>query len=226
MRLSLLLSTAAAATLMAGSALAADLGMRAAPVPSYAPTPLYNWTGFNVGVHGGYLWGDADISGFSTPAISDIDLDSAFGGIQLGYLWQSNALVFGIETDFSLTDGSGSSYYFTGEGLSVDLDWFGTVRGKVGYAIDNVLIYGTGGLAYGHISVDEIFFGDGASKDTTKLGWTAGAGIDWAFAKNWTVGLEYRYMDFGSVGFTPNFFDQTDVDVTSSTVRLNVNYKF
>lgn len=225
MRLSLLLSTAAAATLMAGSAMAADLGMRAAPVPSYAPTPLYNWTGFNIGVHAGYLWGDADVSGYA-PGVPDIDLDSAFGGIQLGYLWQSNALVFGIETDFSFTDASGSSYYQPSEGLSVELDWFGTVRGKVGYAIDNVLIYGTGGLAYGHISADEINFGSGASTDKTKLGWTAGAGVDWAFAKNWTVGVEYRYMDFGSVSFDPDAFGPADIDVTSSTVRLNVNYKF
>lgn len=226
MRFSILTTTMIAGALIAGNAAAADLGMRPAPSPAYAPVAVYNWSGVNVGLHGGYLWGDAELSGFA-PGVPDFSMDSGFFGIQLGYQWQSGAWVFGAETDLSFANADGSGFYTTGEGISANLDWFGTVRGKVGYAFDRVLVYGTGGLAFGRIEAEENFPApDSGSVDKTKFGWTLGAGIDWAFAQNWSAGLEYRHMDFGSVNFTPTYFGAGDIDVTTDSVRLNLNYRF
>lgn len=217
-------TTAIVGALIAGSAAAADFGTRPAPAPAYyAPVAAYNWSGVTVGLHAGYLWGDAELSGFS-PAVSDFSMDSAFGGLQFGYQWQTGTWVFGAEADLSFTNADGRSLISGGEGIAASLDWFGTVRGKVGYAFDRVLVYGTGGLAFGRIEATEPYGGD--SLDKTRFGWTLGAGFDWAFAQNWSAGLEYRHMDFGDLSFTPAYFGSGDVGVTTDTVRMNLNYRF
>jgi outer membrane immunogenic protein len=224
MRVSVLLSTAAAAMLMVGSASAADLGARVAPAPVYTAAPVFNWSGANIGLHGGYLWGNADPSYYyPTPSF---DLNSGFLGGQIGFSWQTGAFVFGAEADLSWTDANGAGYYYTNEGITADLNWFGTVRGKLGYAFDNVLLYGTGGLAFGGIEARNVEYSTTyGSADKTKLGWTLGAGVDYAFTPNWTLGLEYRHMDFGKVDFT-SFAGPASVDVSADTVRLNLNYRF
>ncbi len=141
-----------------------------------------------------------------------LGVSGGFGGGQLGCNYQAGAAVFGIETDFQ---GAGMSKSFGPTAFAVPgvitfngsdkLKWFGTLRGRLGYAADRVLLYVTGGLAYANNSFD--FTGIDAagnsftiSNSTTKMGWVVGAGVEWAVAGSWTVKAEYQYLSFGSVG--------------------------
>src|SRR5665647_115605 len=133
----------AATTLGVGAAAAADLPSRnyTKAVP-YAPA--FSWTGFYVGVNAGYGWASTSVSGLSGSS----NLDGFVGGGQIGYNWQgASPLVFGIEADFQ---GTGQSQTDTVGIVSIkqEMPWFGTVRGRIGYAFDRAMIYATGGLAY------------------------------------------------------------------------------
>ena len=146
--------------------------------------------------------------------------DTAFtGGGMIGYNWQHDALVLGAEADLNyLGFGDSATRDVSSEvsaalgqsvtakhKLSYDADWYGTLRGRIGFAADNLLIYGTGGLAYGHMSADSKAYGytatDSAewngSADSVNWGWTAGAGIEYGI-DNWSLGVEYLYVDLGS----------------------------
>jgi outer membrane immunogenic protein len=181
------------------------------------------------------------------------------GGGQAGYNWQWGSWVFGAETDFDGTSLSrsrsvigptfvepifGAPDFFTANG-SVKLDWLGSTRGRVGFAWDRLLIYGTGGVAYGGASsrLDVFDAVDGFSFSTsggssTRVGWTAGGGVEYAFTNNWIIGAEYLYYNLGSrhLNFVPNVaasdflgaavFSQTKIDFTGSVARARVSYKF
>lgn len=191
----------------AGGAFAAD--MRGAPYRPYAPAqvqPLtYNWGGLYLGGNAGYQWGGmtndrADPSG------------SAFG-LQLGYNWQTNQIVFGLETDmqWSNADDRAGSNRFSN-------DWFGTTRGRLGYAMNNVLLYGTGGVAYGGVEMRR----GGRSDSQTQVGWTVGAGAEVGLTPNWTAKVEYLYFDLND----EKYFTGTSHGLESSLLRAGVNYKF
>ena len=141
--------------------------------------------------------------------------------------------------------GAASIGVFTGitESKSAKISWFGTVRGKVGYVIDTLLLYGTGGLAYGKVSASTSFndpsFVPSAivfagSHSSTKLGWTAGAGVDYALSGKWTVGAEYLYVNLGSISVTETQVSgpanastfTSDSKFHAHVARLNFNYKF
>jgi outer membrane immunogenic protein len=219
--------------------------------------PYFNWTGCYLGLNGGYGWRkdhtvDAAFDDGVTIESSNIDTLSAkgwFGGGQVGCNYQAGAAVFGIETDFQ---GSGISSSFGPTVLagptvvgtftgSDKLKWFGTLRGRLGYAADRVLLYVTGGLAYANHSFE--FTGvDGPasfiiSNSTTKTGYVLGAGVEWAVAGSWTVKAEYQYLSFGSVGpFTepvlvggvPVGLNVTTASHKSDfqTIRIGFNYLF
>lgn len=149
--------------------------------------------------------------------------DAVFtGGALFGYNWQHDSLVLGVEADINYVGFSEdrsndfgdlrdvlpiqSNDPITGSSdLSFDANWFGTIRGRLGFAADNLLFYGTGGLAYGHMEASaDVEVGDGdetasysASTDATNWGWTVGGGMEYGI-DNWSVGIEYLYVDLGS----------------------------
>jgi outer membrane immunogenic protein len=195
----------AIATTASGSAAAADLPR--GPAPYYPPpASVYNWTGPYAGLNLGYQWAKVTNNVTEPSGIA--------GGGQLGYNWQLGQFVFGLETDIqaSAADDTFAPYKFSNP-------WFGTLRARIGYAINNVMLYGTGGLAYGELKGE--FFG--LEEDKTLVGWTAGAGIEYGFTQNWSAKLEYLYMDLASRTYS---ITGVDNGLHSNFVRLGVNYHF
>ncbi len=222
----------------AGGADAADL-YRAPPPPpvSYVPPIVTNtWTGFYVGVNGGYGWG----GGGDTIALSDgsdqwarAQPQGGFGGGQVGYNLQTGSFVFGFETDFQ---GAGISNSVTGTSVvngndftsQQSIDWFGTVRGRLGLAFGNTLVYGTGGFAYGNVNQRSNFNnGDVFASSTTQTGYTVGGGIEYKFNPAWSMKAEYQYIDLGSERLTDSLGNATNpLDTNFQTARVGLNYRF
>ncbi|MBS7545806.1 outer membrane protein [Ancylobacter oerskovii] len=198
---------------LAGLALAAAIAVPASaadlsyPAPAaYAPpAPVFTWTGFYLGANAGYGWGEADFSD---------DTNGFLGGIQAGYNWQfaGSPLVVGVETDIQATNIESPTF---------SLDYFGTVRARLGWAVDQFLIYGTGGFAYARGNYEI----GGLSNKQTNTGWTIGAGGEYAFSPNWSVKAEYLYLDLGSESYE-TVGGPIDVGTTANILRLGVNYKF
>ncbi|MEX0841793.1 MAG: outer membrane beta-barrel protein [Xanthobacteraceae bacterium] len=184
----------------------------AADVPGasrpYAPPSLqsgYSWTGPYVGANLGYQSG-AVTNNPTEPS-------GAFIGMQLGYNWHSGSLVFGGETDMQISgaDDVLAPWKFSNP-------WFGTTRARVGYASNNILFYGTGGLAYGGLDLESA----GLSQDKTHFGWTIGLGAEVGLTSNWTAKVEYLYIDLTD----RNYFIGTANGLESDLFRLGVNYRF
>lgn len=208
-------TTAGAVTDMTMSTLRFGLNYRFADMPVVqsaafpAKGPVYvanNWSGPYIGVHGGYAWGSFDATATA------LEPSGGFGGIQSGYNWQlSRNFVFGLESDSSwgsINDAIGAS--------NVDVDAMGTVRARLGYAMDRILIYGTGGLAWAHANAVYA----AAINDRFYLGWAAGAGIEYQLSPRWSAKLEYIYADFG------NITDNADTaSLTASTIKFGINYR-
>src|SRR3954469_7973574 len=189
------------------AATAADIpyGSRA-PYTVNQPLNAYSWAGPYLGGNIGYAWGSVSNNGAKPSGFA--------GGVQGGYNWQSGPWVFGLEADIQA---SGANATFAPWKFSNP--WFGTVRGRVGYALNNVLFYGTGGLAFGELR-GETF---GLAESHTTAGWTVGAGAEMGLAPNWTARVEYLYVDLSDSRFTitglPNGYH-------FGLVRLGVNYRF
>jgi outer membrane immunogenic protein len=192
-----LLGAVIAALAFGAPAQAADAPIKG---PYYKAAPVFSWTGFYFGGHIGYGWGEANV-----PAAGVVfDIDGFLGGAQLGYNWQvSPNWVFGIETDISASDIGAAGF---------NVDWFGTTRLRLGYSWDRMLLYVTGGLAYG-----------GTNATSGHAGWAAGAGLEWAFAPRWSAKIEYLFVDLGDE-ILPLFAAPVSVDF--STIRFGVNYRF
>jgi outer membrane immunogenic protein len=192
---------------------------------------VFSWTGFYVGANVGYGWGEADHQAGtnSGTGINDFDIDGAFAGGQIGYNWQFNQIVLGAEADiqWSGIDGDcGPGECGVPQSTEHEIDWFGTLRGRLGYAAGEWMPYVTGGYAFGD-ATRTTSSGGGASADANIDGWVAGAGVEWAFAPNWSAKAEYQYLDFGDERYvfsTPGF--DPIVDLTIHTVRIGVNYRF
>jgi outer membrane immunogenic protein len=188
------------------SAQAGDLpyGSRPFNVP---PQPIaYSWAGLYLGGNLGYAWGSVE-NNLTKPS-------GLAGGVQAGYNWQSGPLVFGAEGDIQASAASDTfaPYKFSNP-------WFGTVRGRAGYAFNNILFYGTGGLAFGELRGENIFL----SESHTTAGWTVGVGAEFGFAQNWSAKVEYLFVDLSSENFTitgvPNSF-------RFGLLRAGINYHF
>ncbi|QWG14947.1 outer membrane beta-barrel protein [Bradyrhizobium sediminis] len=193
----------------------------------------------------------------SAPLTGRANMDGFIGGGQIGYNWQRSRWLFGLEADFQGSDERATAGVCTIAGCPLGsavftanykLDWFGTVRGRAGFlATDRVLLYATGGLAYGHLSADDplVSFGWGS----TRAGWTVGAGVEAAINSNWSVKLEYLYMDLGDFGgnsasatvvtnalntptqgfntvTTTTLASAVNTRFTDNIVRVGVNYRF
>lgn len=199
---------AAAATCATMSAQAADMyGQRPYAQPYTVTQPLANsWMGPYIGGNLGYGWG--------TVTNSATNPSGVLGGVQAGYNYQSGQLVVGIEGDLQLnsSDDTFANYKFSNP-------WFGTVRGRLGYAFNNILLYGTGGLAFGSTK----FSSGGFSETQTSAGWTLGAGAEFALTQNWSAKVEYLYVDLGEKNFVMTAFPH---GYQFSTIRVGVNYRF
>lgn len=210
----LMVSAAFAAGLIGTSAFAADLGnVEPLPMPP-APVeamPANDWTGFYLGVLGGYAWGNAD-----TDAVGDIEVDGFDIGGYGGANWQWGNFVIGAEADLLYPFRDGSS-----GGISVDQGLNGSLRGRAGIALDRFLVYGTGGLAATQVELS----GGGVSDDDTLWGWTAGAGVEGQVLENVTARVEYRFTDYDDQTFTLGG-GPVESDLSTHSIRGGIGLKF
>lgn len=213
---------------MAGTAEAQARRARAQVVTE---RPVHQWTGFYIGGNIGY--GVAGLTD-SAPLAVTTNMTGMIGGVQAGYNYQINSIVVGIEADIQA---SGQSATYTRNlpiigDLTVDhrIPYFGTVRGKLGYAFDCgcVWAYGTLGWAYGayHPSVSAL--GVTLSGDYTRSALAVGAGVEWMVGRNWSAKLEALYMDTGDIGSAASFpvIGQVHMRVRDAITRIGLNYHF
>jgi outer membrane immunogenic protein len=242
----LFLAATAFVVLTAASAGAADMTAR----PVYGappPAPVYTWTGMYLGANVGYSWGqsrnDGSLPGLGFTVNETQNMDGVIGGGQTGYNYQFGAWVWGFESDLQASGQKGSAVIpvFLGTTVTTDhkLDWFGTSRSRLGYlATPNLLLYGTGGVAYGQIKDTYTATTVGlpaaaavASVKDVRAGWTLGGGIEGAFGGGWSAKVEYLYIDLGKLeqtvavplaGITATFNSR----VTDPILRVGLNYKW
>jgi outer membrane immunogenic protein len=259
-----------AATSM-GSAVAADL-TPAYKAPVKAIAPIATWTGFYIGGNVGYGWdtGSTGLSARSTdpvlaPALAAIQAagsypsslrtsaNGAIGGGQAGYNWQMSQWLFGLEADIQGAGIKGTAaqalapalFDATSTSVSKSIDWFGTVRGRLGVlATPQWLLYATGGLAYGQtrtsFTTTDVPFGciaaaticANGSSSSVRAGWTVGAGTEAMLGSNWSVKLEYLYVDLGRrsvdipASTVPAIVFTTSTAFREQVVRVGLNYHF
>ena len=244
------MGAAAGALVIAAQASAADLngGFKDSPRAFQAPM----WTGLYLGVNGGYGWRDTsdqfsyaacsanDCPPYGYDAFGGIGADGGFGGGQIGYSWQGflgmQPLVAGIEADFQGADikGSGTA---SGDGWSenykTNLDWFGTVRGRLGYTAGPALLYFTGGFAFGGLKhhAEDSYYAPNAvyESNDTVTGYVLGGGIEYKFNPSWSLKAEYQYLNFGKndPALVPNdayYPTPPASDDAFHTVRVGLNY--
>ena len=203
------------------------------------PPLVYDWSGFFVGLNGGYGFsGDETVR--LKPRFQDkagrLDLNGFFGGAQVGANWQTGNWVVGAEADLQLSDIVDSDTRRV-NGLDVSskgaIDWFSTVRLRSGYAIDNIMIFGTGGLALAGMNhkvhtVDDPSAAINLSDAYTASGWTAGAGVEWGFSANSSAKIEYLYTDLGKKEIGSSLSDDSYFQATPSfqSIRMGVDFRF
>jgi outer membrane immunogenic protein len=195
---------ALAAVLTVGAADAADMRM-----PYYeaaAPINSYSWTGPYLGGNLGYQWGNTTRNPTNPAGIA--------GGVQGGFNWQTGQFVFGTEADItaSAAEDTFAPWKFSNP-------WFGTLRARAGFALNNILVYATGGFAFGSGHLQAF----GATESHLHGGWTAGAGLEVGLTRNWSARVEYLFVSLGDQSYAltgaNNGFD-------SSVLRMGVNYRF
>jgi outer membrane immunogenic protein len=187
-------------------AMAADF-----PAQSYytAPAPLgpNSWAGPYLGATVGYEWGDVNNNPTKPSGIA--------GGVEAGYNWQFGQFLSGIETDINLSaaDDTFAPWQFSNP-------WFGTLRGRAGVALGNVLLFGTAGLAYGSLTADTA---GNLSESHTSLGWVAGGGLEVGFTPHWSAKAEWLYLDLADRSFSVT---GTSNGLAANLLRLGINYRF
>jgi outer membrane immunogenic protein len=231
-------AAAAVAFVAIAPAQAADLGRRYSKEPAYVtPSVPQLWNGFYIGGQVGYQSGNVRQREFDTATGVGTGINPGFGtsgvvgGLHAGYNYQNGFAVLGIETDI---EGSSLSGSVTQAGpltsTRFDSRWQGSLRGRFGYAMGPALIYATGGLAYGDLSYRyQVAAGPTETFRSTELGYTVGAGVEYAFSPSWSTRLEYRYTDFGdlthaSLVAAPGFSYRNRADF--HTIRAGVTWRF
>ena len=251
----LVLSTAAIAALST-TAFAADLPSRAAP-PVYIPPPAFTWAGVYLGATAGFAQGYHtfdDLAGslLGYPGLANTQSSGFAGGGTLGINLQAGSLVYGLETDINwlsnkttYVDPNGAINNFYPSATN-RLNYLGTVRGRLGLAIDRTLIYFTAGLAYGNVN-DTLQYNSNFfptfntpyfNVNTTRFGWVVGAGVEYALTQNWTIKGEALYADLGNANtswvspppgsgtFPSSAIYLGRFNTSAAIIRAGVNYKF
>jgi outer membrane immunogenic protein len=211
-----------------------------------AGPPANSWTGFYVGLNGGggiaNTTSDFDVGGVPFASVKN-SLTGWLGGGQIGFNWQAGPAVFGVEADFQASDVDGTlSTPCPGvpciipvtASFTQRIPWFGTARGRLGFATPAWMIYATGGYAFAQVDTDASASAPGfaatLSQSEFRNGWTVGGGMEVKLAPNWSAKLEYLYLDFGSQNVAwaltglPTINDSSKI--TANVVRAGVNYKF
>lgn len=248
----ILLASVGAIALTGSAALAADLPSRAPPPVYLPPPPIFTWTGIYIGGQVGYAWtsGNNQFNGFDPFFGTGTFLTTSIGGTpsgvigggNVGYNYQINQWVLGLEGSVDGTSLSNTAGAFFPDGTTLrahtTADIQGSIRGKLGVAWDRALIYATGGVAFGgfntNVSVSNPafgFFGNG-NVSTTRVGWTVGGGIQYAVTNNWSIFAEYRYTNWGSIrqndfGVLPaGVFFNGSRKINQNQVQVGFDYKF
>ena len=227
--------------------MAADLPVRTVPVAPMMTVAPFSWTGFYVGLQAGWQGFQYDYT-LSTP-FNLIGKNSAnssgfVGGAHVGYNYQINSLVLGLEADIEYAGGGknvspGYSAFFIPAGEN-GLDWGpqvqGSIRARLGFAVDRALFYATGGVAFLRTSTtyyNNVYINSSLpysyKSSETMAGWTIGAGVEYALSNSWSARLEYRYTDFGDSSKIPAIGSgrlSYKNDLTSNAVRVGVSYRF
>jgi outer membrane immunogenic protein len=209
--------------LFAGSsAYAADMPVKAPPAP-YIPAPVWNWTGFYIGVNLGGTWANTNSENFTG------DMSGVVGGGQVGYNWQVNNVLLGVEGDFNGTSLRNSNDVFVpGVGAfstEAKLPWFATARGRLGWVNGPWLVYATGGAAWVNFEANITGPGGSVSDNATRSGWTAGGGVEWMFLPKWSAKLEYLFVDTDTTNVTL-FGANFETRAQQNIVRAGLNYHF
>ncbi len=221
MRRQLLMASAGAIALNGSAALAADLPM------SPPPVPVFTWTGVDLGFQAGFAWanGNLNFTGFDSSAGIPVDSsvisthNGAIGGAHLGYNYQINQWVIGVEGSADVTSSLNTAVFpaaFGGSYLSAATasNIQGSVRVRLGYAFDRALIYATGGVAFNDVKTSYLLTSNNTGNaginggnlvsgsnyfSNAPVGWTVGGGVEYAINDHWSVRGEYRYTSFGTV---------------------------
>ncbi len=230
----ILASTALAA--FTGTAVAADMAVKA---PAHvAPIVAVNWTGLYVGGHFGYVQSRARLGDPTTPGITATDTLKGFlAGGQVGFNYQVNNWVFGLEADLSGSNADASQTLVNTATNNADratekLRWMSLVTARAGYALDRALLYVKGGVAFGGFRFDaqDLVTGASASSSYNQAGWTVGAGVEYALNANWSVRAEYDYVGFGNKTLTltdsAGATTQVTVKQDMHQFKSGINYRF
>jgi outer membrane immunogenic protein len=202
-----LVAAASMAAVWTSSVAAADLPYGSgAPYTVNQPLNMYSWAGPYLGGNIGWNWGSVDNNPTKPSGFA--------GGVQAGYNWQNGPWVFGVEGDIQA---SGAEQTFAPWKFSNP--WFGTVRGRAGYAVNNILFYGTAGLAFGELSGQTF----GLTESHTNVGWTVGLGAEFGLARNWSAKVEYLFVDLDDSNFV---ITGAQNGYRFGLVRAGVNYHF
>jgi outer membrane immunogenic protein len=222
----------------AAPAVAADLAAR--PYTKAPPmiAAVYDWSGFYIGANGGWgtshnCWTDVTVGG---GAEGCHDADGGTVGGQVGYRWQAGSWVFGLEAQGNWADFKGSNVSLLGAPVNHSkIDAFGLFTGQVGYAANNVLFYVKGGAAVTDNRYEGVFLGTVVDRsEQTRWGGTVGAGVEYAFAPNWSFGVEYNHLfmgtnnyNFTGVGVFAGINTRNDdIKQDADLVTARVNYRF
>jgi outer membrane immunogenic protein len=212
---------------LAPAAMAADMPVKA-PVYKAPPVVVYNWTGFYVGINGGGGWGHTDWTYVAAGTTAGHDTSGGLIGATLGYNYQIQNWVLGLEGDWDWARINGSTACpnpaFTCESKLKSL---GTIRGRVGAVWGNALIYATGGWAWANLTMQTTSTATGTiGTSTTANGWTLGGGVEYSFMPNWSAKVEYLYVGLGTNRYTVDNALQVDARERVNIVRAGLNYKF
>ena len=206
------------AAAMALPSYAADMSRPAFKAPSSAAP--WNWTGFYVGINGGYGFGKSNWTNVAGTT-GDFNVRGALAGGTIGYNLQTGMWVWGLEGDVDASWIKGTDATICCETKN---EWLATARGRIGYAFDRWLPFLTGGAAFGDVKMTPV---GGASETETRIGWTVSGGLEYAFQGAWSAKVEYLYLDLGKASCdVATCGVATDVTFKTSIVRGGINYHF
>lgn len=236
----------------AGLASAADLGgpsYGGSLKDDYVAPVAHSWSGLYIGANVGHAWGDIkfrDVIHNDEPqdGTGKLEPDGWFGGGQIGFNLQRGNIVLGLEADLQgadISDGVSGIVLdeFADEAtgrVAVHVNYFGSVRGRLGVAMDRVMPYVTGGFAWADVELDTAITADDYSESRSDTaihtGWVLGGGLEVALDQNWSLRGEYLYYDLGKKTYSVTYPDpesetlSSKADLTFHTFRIGVNYKF